>query len=76
MPINEVKGKLVIIGGGVDRAGDCTILKAFVRLGGGSRACICIMTVATDEPLESGGDYKPAFENLGAGDVKVIDVSR
>jgi cyanophycin synthetase len=71
----EARGKLIIIGGAVDRTGDCTILKKFMHHAGGQRARIVVMTVATDLPQESGADYEVAFRQLGAADVQVVDMS-
>jgi cyanophycinase len=76
MQINEVQGRLFVIGGRVDRKGERTILREFVRHAGGSDAQIVVMTVATDEPRESGDDYREAFRALGATSTRVIDVSR
>ncbi|HEY0378488.1 MAG TPA: cyanophycinase [Pyrinomonadaceae bacterium] len=75
MKVNGAKGKLVIIGGGEDKEGDCAILKEFVRLAGKAKARVVIMTVATDEPEESGAEYKKVFKKLGAEDVHAVDVS-
>jgi cyanophycin synthetase len=74
--LNEVRGKLFVIGGKVDREGDRTILREFVHHAGGSEARIVVMTVATDQPEESGNDYREAFRALGVMDVRVVDVSR
>jgi cyanophycin synthetase len=76
MQISEIRGKLFVIGGKVDRAGDRTILKEFVREAGGAAARIVVMTVATDQPQESGDDYREAFQGLGVTDIRVVDVSR
>lgn len=75
MKSTGTKGKLVIIGGGEDKEGDCTILKEFIRLAGGSKARVVVMTVATDEPEESAAEYKKVFKKLGAADVHAVDVS-
>ncbi|HEY0323904.1 MAG TPA: cyanophycinase [Pyrinomonadaceae bacterium] len=75
MRLNGAKGKLVVIGGGEDKKGDCAILKEFIRLAGNSKASVVIMTVATDEPEESGIEYRKVFKKLGAEDVHVVDVS-
>src|SRR5215211_2994082 len=75
MKVNGSKGKLVIIGGGEDKEGDCTILKEFVRLAGGAKARIVVMTVATDEPEDAGAEYKQVFKKLGVEDVHAVDVS-
>jgi cyanophycinase len=76
MQISEIRGKLFIIGGKVDREGDRTILREFVRDAGGAEARIVVMTVATDQPQESGDDYREAFQGLGVTDIRVVDVSR
>jgi cyanophycinase len=76
MELSESHGKLVVIGGAEDREGECRILKEFVRLAHGEKARIVVMTVATDHPEESGAQYKRLFKRLGAGEVKVVDVSR
>lgn len=75
MKSNGTKGKLVIIGGGEDKKGDCAILREFIRLAGGSKARVVVMTVATDEPEESGAEYRRVFKKLGASDVHAVDVS-
>lgn len=56
MEVNKARGKLVIIGGGEDKEGDCTILKEFIRLAHGEKARIVVMTVATDEVREAAND--------------------
>ncbi|HEY0546501.1 MAG TPA: cyanophycinase [Pyrinomonadaceae bacterium] len=75
MRVNGAKGKLVIIGGGEDKKGDCTILKEFIRLADKSRARVVIMTVATDEPEESGAEYRKVFKKLGVEEAHAVDVS-
>jgi cyanophycin synthetase len=76
MQISEIPGKLFVIGGKVDREGDRTILREFVRDAGGAEARIVVMTVATDQPQELGEDYREAFQGLGVTDIRVVDVSR
>jgi cyanophycinase len=75
MKVDGAKGKLVIIGGGEDKEGDCTILKEFIRLAGKAKARIVIMTVATDEPEAAASEYKKVFKKLGVDDVHAVDVS-
>jgi UDP-N-acetylmuramyl tripeptide synthase len=75
MKVNGTKGKLVIIGGGEDKEGDCTILKEFVRLAGDSKARIAVMTVATDKPKEYADKYKKVFKKLGVAETRMVDVS-
>lgn len=65
-------GPLVIIGGAEDRDGDCLVLREFVRLSGGMKAQIAVMTAATTMPEEVGDDYIRIFERLGADWVKVV----
>jgi cyanophycinase len=75
MELSQSNGKLLVIGGAEDKEGDCRILKEFVRLARGEKARIVIMTVATDHPEEVGAEYRKLFKRLGAGDVKVVDLS-
>lgn len=66
-------GPLVIIGGAEDREGDCKILREFIRLAGGKKAQIVVLTAATSEPREAGETYIDVFERLGAANVWVVD---
>ena len=59
MRLANPKGLLVIIGGGEEKEGDCTILAEFVRLAGGDKARVVVMTVATDEPEEVSWRQQP-----------------
>ncbi|MGV0027945.1 cyanophycinase [Phormidesmis priestleyi] len=70
------RGTLVIIGGAEDRQGDCVVLREFVRLAGGMKAHIAVMTAATGMPKEVGDDYIHVFERLGAESVEVVDSRR
>lgn len=76
MKVNGTKGKLVIIGGGEDKEGECTILKEFVRLAGEAKARIAVMTVATDKPKEYADAYQKVFKKLGVAEAQMVDVSR
>lgn len=67
------RGALVIIGGAEDRDGECIVLREFVRLAGGRKAHIAVMTAATSMPKEVGDDYIHIFERLGAELVEVVD---
>src|SRR4028119_1324794 len=75
MRLAHPRGLLFVGGGGEDKEGDCTILAEFVRLAGGRRARLVVMTVATDEPEEVGKEYQRVFRRLGAKSVRVVDVS-
>jgi cyanophycinase len=68
-------GILILIGGAEDKEGDCTILRQFVRLAGGRRARIVVMTVATSHPDEVGERYTGVFNRIGAGKIRTVDVS-
>src|SRR4051812_8675371 len=67
-------GPLVIIGGAEDRNGECNVLGAFVRLAGGAKANIVIMTVASEFPDEVGAAYEELFLKLGAKSAQAITV--
>jgi cyanophycinase len=75
MLLTQARGRLMAIGGGEDREGDCYILKEFVRLAKGENARIIVMTAATEHPEELGKVYVKAFKRLGAKEVQTIDVS-
>jgi len=75
MQLTEARGKLFAIGGGEEKEGDCAVLKEFVRMAKGPKARLVVMTVATDEPEESGREYVDAFKSLGVDEVCWVDVS-
>lgn len=64
-------GSLIIIGGAEDKKNDKTILKEFVRMAGGPKAQILIMTVATELPVEVGAEYIKVFKSIFDGDASV-----
>jgi cyanophycinase len=64
------------IGGGEDKEKDCRILKEFVRLSGGEKAHLVVMTTATELPEEVAAEYTEVFNRLGVKDVQAIDVSQ
>ncbi|WP_088889089.1 cyanophycinase [Leptolyngbya ohadii] len=72
MDTKPERGPLVIVGGAEDRDGECLVLREFVRLAGGMKAYIAVMTAATSMPEEVGGDYIRIFERLGAERVDVV----
>lgn len=67
-------GPLVIIGGAEDKIGECAILTEFVRLAGGARGRIVVMTVASEVPDEVGALYREVFARLGVKRVQTGDV--
>jgi cyanophycinase len=75
MKLTEARGILMAIGGAEERTPESPILKEFVRLAGGKRASIVVMTVATDSPEEVGAEYIEVFEKIGVKSVQAVDVS-
>ena len=73
--MKSVPGALVVIGGAEDKTGEMKILREFVRLSGGERAKIVVVTVATELPVEVGAEYIDVFERIGVADVRTFDVS-
>jgi cyanophycinase len=67
-------GPLVLIGGAEDRAGECRVLREFVRLAGGSRARVVVATVATELAAEVGDEYVAVFRRLGCKVARRLDV--
>ena len=63
------------IGGGEDKEKECRILKEFVRLAGGDKANVVVLTTATDHPEEVGAEYREVFKRLGVKQVEAVDVS-
>lgn len=66
------RGKLMLIGGGEDRAGECRVLQRFVSLAGQAAPHIAVFTVATGFPQEVGQAYRRAFRRLGAARVTLV----
>ena len=71
----HVGGKLLIIGGAEDKEGECNILRRYIQESGGRDSSITIMTAATEYPRQVGEDYDRLFQELGAKEVRVLDVS-
>jgi cyanophycinase len=65
-------GPFLLIGGAEDREGECLILREFVRLAGGDRASIVVITTATRLPGEVGEAYRRVFLRLGAREVSPV----
>jgi cyanophycinase len=74
MKTHRQPGPLIIIGGAEDRTGPCTILREFLRLSGGVKARIVVLTVASEHPREVGAEYLECLQRLGAKQVQVMDV--
>ncbi len=69
-------GPLVIIGGAEDKENNCTVLREFVRLSGGTKARIAVFTAATSMPSEVADDYIRVFERLGVESVHIIHTEK
>lgn len=68
-------GRLVIIGGAEERDGKSEVLREFVRLAGGPRARVRIISVASDAPEEVASGYIKTFKRLGVRDVRALDIA-
>jgi len=67
-------GELIIIGGAEEREGRSEILSEFVRLAGGARARVLVVTVASEVPTEVAPLYAKIFRRLGVEEVRALDV--
>ena len=75
MKLTEARGCLMAIGGAEERTPESPILNEFVRLAGGKKANVVIMTVATDSPEEVGAEYTQVFKKIGVKEVRDVDIS-
>ena len=62
-------GRLLVIGGAEDKEGDQEILRRFLELAGGDRACIVVCSSPSEEPEEAADRYREVFEKLGVSEV-------
>lgn len=67
-------GPLVLIGGAEDRVGEARVLREFVRLSGGAKARVVVVTVATEHPVELGNEYLSLFSRLQCQGVQQLDI--
>lgn len=70
----SVKSSILVVGGAEDKVHGKEILSSFVCRSGGSNALIAIIPSASREPLLIGDRYQRIFEEMGAQEVKVLDV--
>jgi cyanophycinase len=75
MSLIKSQGRLMAIGGNEDKRGDCQILNEFVRLAGGSKAKIAVITAATETPEETAEEYIKIFKRCGAKNVWEVGVA-
>lgn len=72
---DKPKGILIIIGGAEDKTGERKILKEVVRIAGAAEARLTVMTTATENPEESGNNYKKIFQELGIINIDILNVN-
>ena len=72
--VERRRGQLVIIGGAEDREEESEVLAEFVRLAGGGRSRLVIISVASDAPQEVAGLYEKTFRRLGAKQARALDL--
>jgi cyanophycinase len=66
------RGWIVPIGGAENKENDCSILRRFVEVSGGSDADIVVIPTAS-RMTETGPRYEKLFRDLGAARVDVMD---
>jgi len=64
---DEIKGHLIIIGGGKPPA---AVIQKFIDLAGGPKAKIAVIPMASSEPKKSGKSLEEEFLELGVGKAK------
>jgi cyanophycinase len=74
MELTEARGRLVAVGGAEDREGECEILKEFIKLAGGPRAHLLVVTYSTDEAV-SADQYVRLFKRLGVDDTHRVAIN-
>jgi cyanophycinase len=72
MKIPFPKGTLIPIGGGEDKEDKRDVLARLIIETGKKNPKICLITVATDLPVEVSGEYRSAFKALGVKNMTQI----
>jgi cyanophycinase len=67
------RGNLIVIGGGPRHQ---AVLKAFVDLAGGAKARVAVYPMASSVPDESGPEQVAELKAAGAGDVRLLKLTR
>ncbi len=70
---DSVKGHLLIIGGAEDKSGDRLILSQAPKMMDTDEQ-LTVVTTATEYPKEAGAQYKTIFNELGIGQVEVLNI--
>ena len=68
------KNAILVIGGAEDKIHGKEILQTFINRSGGSQAIIGIVPCASREPSLIGERYYRIFKDMGAKEIKVLDV--
>jgi cyanophycinase len=71
---DRAAGTLLMIGGAEDKLGHRTILRRFVELSGGSRACVAIIATASEIYDLVAHTYERIFTELGVKDIHVLQL--
>jgi cyanophycinase len=72
---HKTPGKLLLIGGNEDKAGELRILRTLAAEAGGADARIEIITTASSEPERTWQAYEQAFERIGVGYAKPMHIA-
>lgn len=72
MGMHSDTGSLLIIGGAEDRTGTKEVLQRFIALAGGLDMPLVLLTAASEVPDQVWAQYREAFADLGAGNVRHI----
>ena len=70
----STKNAILVIGGAEDKVHGKEILQTFFQLSGGTDARIAIVPCASREPILIGERYYRLFDDMGAKEIKVLDV--
>ena len=70
----STKNAILVIGGAEDKVHGKEILQTFFNRSGGSKAILGIVPCASREPSLIGDRYYRIFSDMGAKDIKVLDV--
>lgn len=71
--MTEEPGPLIAIGGAEDLEGEHLILRTFLEAAGGAASRIVVLATAS-QVAETGEIYTDLFQELGAGDVEMLEV--
>ncbi len=70
------RGRLIAIGGNENKANDLIVLKRVVQEVGKKEYKVVVITTASEDPEQRGKDYLSVFKNLGALEVKILDIRK